>query len=117
MGAVLYLIMVAALVVWIRGRKNAAEKGRGSSPQSMAKWLFGPRTNSGDILKDTKGLRRPGENPAGDITCEEQFGHKHTKRGSQQAYDPDRYVSQGDPEEGFIILNGKKMRLKDADKY
>ncbi len=118
MGAILYLIMLVVLISWIYNRKNAGAKGGGSRPSaSLPGRLFTPKTSSGDILRDVRGLRRPGENPADDISCEEQFGHRHAGRGARQAWDPDRYEAQEELTEGFIILNGKRMRLKDADKY
>ena len=47
-----------------------------------------------------------------DITCR-QFGHNHPEWEEPGT----RYIVHDDPEEGFIILNGKKMRITEADQY
>ena len=63
-----------------------------------------------ESFKDLAGRgRRPfaGEQ---DVSCR-RFGHRH------EGLDPDRYVPYDDLENGFIILNGEKMRLADADQY
>lgn len=43
-----------------------------------------------------------------DITCENLDGHHHSTSGQP------RYIVHEEPEEGYVILNGKKIRLKDC---
>ena len=47
-----------------------------------------------------------------DITCR-QFGHNHPEWEEPTT----RYIVHDDIEDGFIILNGKKMHRTEADKY
>lgn len=42
-----------------------------------------------------------------DITCEGQYGHNH---GETQP----RYIVHTDVEKGYVILNGRKIKLKDC---
>lgn len=44
-----------------------------------------------------------------DLTCNTKYGHDHHT-------DPHQYIVHEDPEEGYVILNGIKRRLKDCDK-
>ncbi len=46
-----------------------------------------------------------------DISCR-QYGHVHPETD-----DMPRYIPHNDPEDGYIVLNGKMMRLSEADKY
>jgi hypothetical protein len=43
-----------------------------------------------------------------DITCETKDGHHHPTSNQP------RYIVHEEPEEGYVILNGKKIRLKDC---
>ena len=47
-----------------------------------------------------------------DITCR-QFGHNHPEWEEPTT----RYIVHDDIEDGFIILNGKKMLRTEADQY
>ncbi len=46
-----------------------------------------------------------------DVSCS-RFGHVHP-----EADDMPRYIVHDDPEDGYILLNGKKMLLSEADRY
>ena len=43
-----------------------------------------------------------------DMTCETQYGHRHEPSPER------RYVVHEDPEQGYVILNGVKRKLKDC---
>ena len=43
-----------------------------------------------------------------DLTCETQYGHNHG------ALPEKRYIVHEDPEEGYVILNGVKRRIRDC---
>ena len=45
-----------------------------------------------------------------DISCR-RYGHNHP------GFDMPRFIPHEEPEEGYIILNGVKMKLTEADKY
>ena len=60
-----------------------------------------PRSTDGHTLH---GIR--------DITCR-QFGHNHPEWEEPTT----RYIVHDDIEDGFIILNGKKMLRTEADQY
>ena len=47
-----------------------------------------------------------------DISCS-RFDHVHSDWDNSSTI----YVSPGEPEEGYIVLNGKKMRRTEADAY
>ncbi len=47
--------------------------------------------------------------PDMDPTCA-KYGHVHEETGH-------RYIVHEEPEQGYVILNGKKISLKDAARY
>lgn len=47
-----------------------------------------------------------------DVSCS-RFDHVHSDWDNSSTI----YISPGEPEEGYIILNGKKMRRTEADAY
>ena len=88
--------------------KTASDKNRSFTDKWHSERIPGSgpfsrtvRTSDGHRLSDEQ-----------DITCR-QFGHNHPEREEHGV----RYIVHDDPEEGFIILNGKKMRITEADKY
>ena len=91
-----------------RGAVNAANQNKSYSNKWHTEKLPGSglfqrpvRTSDGHQLSDEQ-----------DITCR-QYGHNHSGVEEPGA----RYIVHDDPEDGFIILNGKKMRITEADKY
>ena len=65
--------------------------------------------NSGDALFSSDGCKIPKEQ---DLTCR-RYGHQH-----ETGYDKlPRYIVHEEPTKGYVILNGKKVRLKDCGKY
>ncbi len=43
-----------------------------------------------------------------DLTCETKYGHDHSVPGER------RYIVHEDPEEGYVVLNGIKRKIKDC---
>lgn len=43
-----------------------------------------------------------------DISCENQFGHLHSKNNSS------RYIVHEEPETGYVVLNGVKRKIEDC---
>ena len=93
------------------GGKNAVQKN-GNPSGSRGSWyteklpgLRGskrpPRASDGHVMKGEQ-----------DISCR-RFGHDHPEWEEPSM----RYIVHDDPEEGYIILNGKKMKITEADKY
>ena len=100
-GAVFYFILFFFVIVRFltnsgkqKGSGNTASRNRTARPSAR-----GPMAADGHrVPKDQ------------DISCE-RFGHKH------QEFDTPRYIPHQDPEEGYIILNGVRMKLTEADSY
>ena len=133
------VIMVIIIVVLLtrakqggsRGQKNPNERGAFGSHVANVRKSFGSARNAAFKNKSFTDKwhteRIPGTGLFGrsvrtsdghslsdeqDITCR-QFGHNHPAWEEPGM----RYIVHDDPEEGFIILNGKKMRVTEADKY
>ena len=43
-----------------------------------------------------------------DLTCETKYGHDHSTPGGR------RYIVHEDPEEGYVVLNGVKRKIRDC---
>lgn len=114
-------ILVVMIVIWAvvmnflrknsGGGKNAAQRN-GTSSKGAGSWYT-------EKVSGLRGSKRPSRASDGhvmkgeqDISCR-QFGHDHPEWEEPSA----RYIVHDDPEEGYIILNGKKMRITEADKY
>ena len=88
--------------------RTASDKNESFTSKWHTEKIPGARS-SNRTVRTSDGHRLSAEQ---DITCR-QFGHKHSEWEEPMI----RYVVHDDPEEGFIILNGKKMRITEADKY
>lgn len=113
-GAVVYLFLIFFVIVRLlnakngkigknseRGGKASANTARSSKTQKplFKGPLAGPLASDGHrVSKDQ------------DISCR-RFGHKH------EEFDTPRFIPHEDPEEGYIILNGVRMKLTEADNY
>ena len=96
-AVIFYLIAMAVIIFNVYKKKNAQGKGRKDGAQSARRRPA--RSTDGHVLRGKK-----------DITCR-QFGHNHPED------DMPRFIVHDDPEDGFIILNGVKMRISEADRY
>lgn len=97
-GLVIYLILFVFIITRIKKKDPA--KGRSGSAGAE-------RRPSGKSPLASDGHRVPKDQ---DISCR-RYGHKH------EAFDTPRFIPHEDPEQGYIILNGVRMKLTEADRY
>ena len=136
MSLIFMVIIIVVLLSRVKqggsGRKrNPNERGAFGSHAANVRKSFGSAKSVSDKNKSftskwhsetipgTGLFKRPARTSDGhmlseeqDITCR-QYGHNHPSWEEPAI----RYIVHDDPEEGFIILNGKKMRITEADKY
>lgn len=136
MSLIIMIIFIVILLSRVkqggsRGKRNPNERGAFGSHAANVRKSFGSSRNAADKNKSftdkwhtekipgSGSFRKPARTSDGhvlsdaqDITCR-QFGHNHPAWEEPAV----RYIVHDDPEEGFIILNGKKMRITEADKY
>lgn len=105
--------LVIALAVVGKAKKTVNNRPGMDHPTSINK----SRTKQKDLNKSGSGRTKPtiamdGHRipKAKDVTCEGQYGHDHGNTGP-------RYIVHEEPTEGYCILNGKKVALKDCWKY
>ena len=107
----LFLIIFVVLRYFLTGnkkggnRKGPAQRSAEPGNRGFSASKHAGGSGRGPVAAD--GHRVPGDQ---DISCR-RFGHNH------EEFDTPRYIPHSDPEEGYIILNGVKMRLSDADRY
>ncbi len=118
--SIMIVIWVTAMVVLKRlsgGASNAAHRNRPTGLQRPSetaggRWLsekIGGKTGKYRAPRSTDGHVLSREQ---DITCR-QFGHNHPEWEEPAQ----RYIVHDDIEDGYIILNGKKMLRTEADAY
>lgn len=104
MGGIIYLILIMVIIARFMAQKGGVKNGTGST-----------RTPGGSASKRSS-ARRPLASDGHrvpkdqDISCR-RFGHQH------EEFDRPRFIPHSDPEEGYIILNGIKMKRGEADRY
>ena len=108
MGALILLIVI---MVWLMLRvkntkgssdmRDSKKPAAGRSPVKKSRPSRPARAQDGHILNGIK-----------DITCR-QFGHDHGVEEEPLS----RFIVHDDPEDGYILLNGVKMLLSEADEY
>lgn len=114
----LLLFIIIAIRFVLSGNKKGGSSGKaGSGRSSVGKRGFSDARPNG---RGSFGGAQTGGRPMAsdghrmsknqDVSCR-RFGHRH------EEFDTPRYIPHSDPEQGYIILNGVKMRLKDADRY
>ena len=106
-GAVIYLFLIFFVIVRVLNSKKTKNSAAG-------------RTASGNAASRSRTGRSPGKSPMAsdghrvpkdqDISCR-RFGHRHDE------FDTPRFIPHDDLEEGYIILNGVRMKLTEADSY
>ena len=111
-GSLIYLIlMIFVLIRFLTaGKKQNKTGNRGTSSSTASKNTSAGRNarkaaGNGPMAAD--GHRVPKDQ---DISCR-RFGHNH------EEFDTPRYIPHEDPEEGYIVLNGVRMKLSEADAY
>lgn len=105
-----WVLVTAMLSKKARGR-NAAGKNSAYSARSD-KWHREKTQGSANKRRPVKASDGHILKGVQDITCR-QFGHNHPEWEEPES----RYIVHDDPEDGFIILNGRKMRITEADQY
>lgn len=121
-GAIFYLIILVFVLVRFmnmgKGKGSGKGKGteKGSGTRSSDRTANRPSSASlgktfekylGDRPLASDGHRMSKED---DISCR-RFGHQH------EEFDTPRFIPHDEPEEGYIILNGVKMKRTEADRY
>ena len=108
MGSLIVLIVILIwLMVRVKKTKGSSDMrdrmkpAAGKSPVRKNRPARPARAQDGHVLK---GIR--------DITCR-QFGHDHDVGEEPLS----RFIVHDDPEDGYILLNGVKMLLSEADEY
>ena len=106
-GAVIYLFLIFFVIVRVLNSKKTKNSAAG-------------RTASGNVASRSRTGRSSGKSPMAsdghrvpkdqDISCR-RFGHRHDE------FDTPRFIPHDDLEEGYIILNGVRMKLTEADSY
>lgn len=106
-GVALYLFLI--FFVLVRVLNAAKKKNSGTGRTVSGNTASGSRANrpfsKGPMASD--GHRVPKDQ---DISCR-RYGHKH------EEFDTPRFIPHEDPEEGYVILNGVRMKLTEADNY
>ena len=111
-GSLIYLIlMIFVLIRFLTtGKKQNKTGNRGASSSTASKNTSAGRNArraAGNTPMASDGHRVPKDQ---DISCR-RYGHNHSE------FNTPRFIPHEDPEEGYIILNGVKMKLTEADKY
>ncbi|SDL75344.1 hypothetical protein SAMN04487833_13022 [Sarcina sp. DSM 11001] len=104
MGGIIYLFLFAIIIIRFMAQKGGSKKGTGNAGNTGRTASRRPSANR-PLASD--GHRVPSDQ---DISCR-RFGHKH------EEFETPRFIPHSDPEEGYIILNGIKMKRGDADRY
>ncbi|MDO5476922.1 MAG: hypothetical protein Q4F43_07410 [Eubacteriales bacterium] len=106
-GVLIYLILFAIIIFRLKNQGKNKGGGRNASAAGQRGSAAANRRTSRRSPMASDGHRVPKNQ---DISCR-QYGHNH------EEFDTPRFIPHEDPEDGFIILNGVKMRLSEADKY
>ena len=114
------LILYIMVIIWlcvIFGLRRMSAKGKNGGSGRPSRSSAAKRLE--EWMKDTKTGYRPPRSTDGhtlrkdqDITCR-RFGHRHSELEEPST----RFIVHDDIEDGYIILNGKKMRRTEADAY
>ena len=109
------MIMIWFIVIF--SLRRISGKGKDGNPRRPSQTDAAKRLES--MIRDAgKGYRPPRSTDGHalrkdqDITCR-QFGHRHSELEEPAT----RFIVHDDIEDGFIILNGKKMHRTEADAY
>lgn len=107
-GVLIYLILIIFVITRLLNAGKMQSKKGGQRKSTTSSSRSGTaRRSAGRSPMASDGHRVPKDQ---DISCR-RFGHNHSE------FDTPRFIPHEDPEEGYIILNGVKMKLTDADKY
>lgn len=114
------LVLYIMVMIWffvIFSLRRISGKGKDGKPGRPSQSEAAKKLES--MMKDARnGYRSPRSTDGHtlrkdqDITCR-RFGHRH----SEQEEPSVRFIVHDDIEDGYIILNGKKMHRTEADAY
>ena len=99
-GFLLYLIIILFGIARLLNSGKGKTSGKGSTGTAARK-PSGKRPLASDGHRVSRDQ---------DISCR-RYGHQHPE------FDRPRFIPHEDPEEGYIILNGVKMKITEADRY
>ncbi len=111
-----YMFIILGLInsVMKKTRKNVENREKGVRSRSTAaksytqmRSILGSGSNTRARSTDGHVLSKDQ-----DITCR-KYGHRHSRREEPEM----RFLVHDDPEQGYILLNGVKMRITEADQY
>ena len=111
---VLFYGFIICMIPVIRNMKKSQDKGSSTpnrqDPRKIAETIARSTGKTGKFF--SRALADDGHYIEGkdDISCR-QYGH------NQPDADVPRFIPHDDPEDGYIILNGKKMLRTEADRY
>ena len=113
---VLYIMVMIWLIVIFSlrrfsGKGKDGKQGR-TSQSDTAKRLESMMKNAGAGYRPPRSTDGHTLRKDQDITCR-RFGHRHSELEEPAV----RFIVHDDIEDGFIILNGKKMHRTEADAY
>ena len=113
MEVLIYFVFLGIVAVVLNGAKRGKKSGQSSASVPKA-------GSAASVFARSAGKTGPKTRPLADdghyikaeddISCR-RFGHQHAEDAVP------RFIPHNDPEEGYIILNGKKMLRTEADRY
>ena len=104
MGGIIYLFSFAIIIIRFMAQKGGSKNGTGNAGNTGR---TASRRRSANRPLASDGHRVPSDQ---DISCR-RYGHRH------EEFDTPRFIPHDDLEEGYIILNGVRMKLTEADSY
>lgn len=106
-GALVYLFLIFFVIVRLINAKKPKDTRQGQYTSRIPASKRRNVRSSGKTPMASDGHRVPKDQ---DISCR-RYGHRH------EEFNSPRFIPHEDPEEGYIVLNGVKMKLTEADKY
>ena len=115
MEVLIYLVFLGIVAAVLNGARKGKTNAKSTSVPNRPKAGTAASTFARSVGKTgpkTRPLADDGHyiKAEDDISCR-RFGHQHAEDAVP------RFIPHNDPEEGYIILNGKKMLRTEADRY
>ncbi len=102
-GFILFYAAIIIVAIVLNAKKKKAKNNQNGNPYNRP--APQNRQRKPFITRSDDGHKVP---PAQDLTCEGQFRHRH----DFDEVTP-RYIVHEKPEQGYVILDGVKRRIKD----
>lgn len=106
-GVLVYLFLIFFVIIRLVNAKKPKNTRQGQYTSRIPASNRRKVNSSGKSPMASDGHRVPKDQ---DISCR-RYGHRHAE------FDTPRFIPHEDPEEGYIVLNGVKMKLTEADNY